>query len=387
MRISSRTRVVISRSRPVFSRTPSSSIRRRTGTSGSSISSMTVDEVAVDDLLALPGRQLADEQRLARELVLDAGRAEAALLEQLAQRVAAARGLEQVGAQQRVVGEVRRHDAERLGVVGDDGALAGGGDELRRVVHRAGQHLAAGRDGEAPRALEREQLALGDLGRARGEHELGVGAAERARRRASVPGAHARADLGRGDRRGRGLVGAEELLQAAQRVAQLELAEDLAQLGAVGHLRGGLRDVEVGTSRSRRIVASTFDIRAFSAWLSEVLLALGAGDLVDRAQHALEVAELLQQLRRRLVADPGHAGDVVARVALQAVEVGDQLGRDAVAVDDRGVVVELRVGDPARGRHDADEALGVDELEGVAVAGDDHRRDAPARARARPASR
>ena len=39
------------------------------------------------------------------------------------------------------------------------------------------------------------------------------------------------------------------------------------------------------------------------------------------------------------------------------------------------MVVELRLGDPARRRHDLDEALGVDELEGVAVAGDDHDRD------------
>ena len=32
-------------------------------------------------LLALPGRELADEQRLGGDLVLDAGRAETALLE------------------------------------------------------------------------------------------------------------------------------------------------------------------------------------------------------------------------------------------------------------------------------------------------------------------
>ena len=43
------------------------------------------------------------------------------------------------------------------------------------------------------------------------------------------------------------------------------------------------------------IVASCLEMRASSAWLIEVLLALGAGDLVDVGQHRLEVAELLQQ--------------------------------------------------------------------------------------------
>ena len=70
---------------------------------------------------------------------------------------------------------------------------------------------------------------------------------------------------------------------------------------------------------------------------------------------------------------PGHAGDVVAGVALEADEVGDQLGRDAVAVDHALAVVDLRVGDAARGGHDP-HAL-VDELVGVAVAGDDHHGD------------
>ena len=46
--------------------------------------------------------------------------------------------------------------------------------------------------------------------------------------------------------------------------------------------------------------------------LGQVLLALGAGDLVDVGEHLLERAEALEQLGGRLVADPGDAGDVVA---------------------------------------------------------------------------
>ena len=43
---------------------------------------------------------------------------------------------------------------------------------------------------------------------------------------------------------------------------------------------------------------------------------------------ALERAVLRDQLPRRLVADPGDAGDVVARVALEPDEVGDLVGPD-----------------------------------------------------------
>ena len=61
------------------------------------------------------------------------------------------------------------------------------------------------------------------------------------------------------------------------------------------------------------------------------------------------------------------------RVPLEADEVGDQLGRDPVAVDHALAVVDLRVGDAARGGHDP-HAL-ADELVGVAVAGHDHHGD------------
>ena len=61
-------------------------------------------------------------------------------------------------------------------------------------------------------------------------------------------------------------------------------------------------------------------------------------------------------------------------VALEADEVGDQLGRDAVALDHALAVVDLRVGDAARGGHDPHAV--VDQLVGVAVAGDDHHGDA-----------
>ena len=89
-------------------------------------------------------------------------------------------------------------------------------------------------------------------------------------------------------------------------------------------------------------------MRASSAWLVRFSLRLAPEISSTEREHRLEVAEALQQVGRGLVADARDAGDVVRRVALEAVEVGDQLGRDAVAVDHRLVVVELRVGDAAR---------------------------------------
>ena len=129
------------------------------------------------------------------------------------------------------------------------------------------------------------------------------------------------------------------------------------------------------TGMSRRIVASSFDTRARSAFSVRFCLRLAPEMSSMCDEDALEVPPLLQQLRGGLVADARDAGDVVARVALQPVEVRDELGRDAVALHDRLVVVQLRLGDPAARRHDLDDAVGVDELERVAVAGDDHRRD------------
>ena len=116
-------------------------------------------QAAVVELLALPRGERLDQDRLGADRVGDVAR-QAALLADLAEREAAAGGLEQVGGEQRVVDEVARHEAQRLGVVGDDLAVAERGDELLRPVARADEHAVAGRDGEAPGLGLGEQLAL-----------------------------------------------------------------------------------------------------------------------------------------------------------------------------------------------------------------------------------
>ena len=141
------------------------------------------------------------------------------------------------------------------------------------------------------------------------------------------------------------------------------------------------------TGTSRLIVASTLLTRASSECSVRFCLRL-APEMSSMWSRTLSSdAELLQELRRRLVADARDARDVVRRVALEAVEVGDQVRRDPVALDDRGVVVDLRVGDPAARRHHAHARVGIDDLEGVAVAGDDHHGHVLVRGRARRSRR
>ena len=326
-------------------------------------------EAAFDDQRALCLRELVREHRARGERVTRLG-GDPALLAQLLQRIAAAGRVEQVGGDRGVEDEVGRDLGERLGVVRDHGAVADGGDHVGGRVDLARERDVPARVGrEAPLGLARDQLALGDLGREdRQREELALQARDVARvaGRAGldldlleVRGARDRLQLGLGER----------LFQAAQRVAQLPVAEHLAQVGAVRRL--GELDLEVDVQRDvahhrGQRLAHARVVRV----IDQVLLALGARDLVDAGEHAFEVAELLQQVRGGLVADAGDAGDVVGRVALEADEVRDQLGRDAVAVDHGLAVVDLRVRDAAGRGHDPHAV--VDELVGVAVAGHDH---------------
>ena len=213
-------------------------------------------QAAVCDLLALPGRQRAEHDRVAGERILGVA-CQAALFAQLGEGIAAPCRLQQVGAQQRVVAQPGRHQAERLGVVGDDGPLPAGGHDLLGALAISGQHLdgparwAVGvcarpdGDGEAPGRSVGEQGALGRLAGARNHPQLGVLGAQAGDIRRGA-GAHARAEGHLGDRRRRGDLGiAQRLLEAAQRIAQLVGAEDLAHARAVG-LAGRLgRDIEL----------------------------------------------------------------------------------------------------------------------------------------------
>ena len=127
--------------------------------------------------------------------------------------------------------------------------------------------------------------------------------------------------------------------------------------------------MSMGASTSRQ--ASRRDKRASLLVLAQQLLALGPRYLVDVRQHPVEVAELLEQLGRGLLPDPGDAGDVVGGVALQTDQVGDEPRRHSEPLLHSSRVVDLDLGDPAGVGHDLDVPAG--QLERVAIAGDDER--------------
>ena len=241
--------------------------------------------------------------------------------------------------------------AERLRVVGED-RVAG---QRRRQLVLGG---AAGEDplsvgGGPALALDRQgQRALGQVG-GRPLHRLHL----------QLP-----LDAAAGHRLPLG----QRFFQPLHHRPQLELAHEVAQGAPVG--LGGQRraEVDAGLDLVDHGRQPLRDAGVLGV-LDQVLLALGAGDLLDVGQHLLQRAEPLQQLGGGLLADPGHAGDVVGGVALQPDQVGDQLGRHPVALDHRLAVVDLGLGDAARGAHHPHPL--ADELVGVAVAGDDHHRD------------
>ena len=164
----------------------------------------------------------------------------------------------------------------------------------------------------------------------------------------------------------------ELLVEALHHGAELELRRHVAQAAAIRRCPRLLadvdRDVYVVVERGQ-LLRDTGVVGV----LGQVLLALGAGDLVDAVEHGLQRPELLQELGRGLVADPRDARDVVGGVPLQADQVRDELWRHAVALDHSVAVVDLGVGHSAGGGHDPHPV--ADHLVDVAIAGDDHHGD------------
>ena len=103
--------------------------------------------------------------------------------------------------------------------------------------------------------------------------------------------------------------------------------------------------------------------------LAELLAELLRRDVVEVRIQRVEVAELADELRRGLVSDARHAGDVVGRIALERLEVDHLARHEAVALLDPGRVVHHGRVDAHPGRHEP-RPVGH-ELEHVQVAGHD----------------
>ena len=121
------------------------------------------------------------------------------------------------------------------------------------------------------------------------------------------------------------------------------------------------------SGRSRRIVART-STHTLVGVLHDGLRA-GGRELAGVRDDVLERAVLRDQLAGGLVPDPGNAGDVVRRVALQADEVRHLVGADAVPELDPLGRVDVDVRDSSRRHHQRDVLAA--ELERVPVGGDD----------------
>ena len=105
--------------------------------------------------------------------------------------------------------------------------------------------------------------------------------------------------------------------------------------------------------------------------VTQLLAKLLGGHVIEPLEHRVEVAELADQLRRRLLADPGHARDVVGRVALERLVVDHLVRSETEPFVDLGDVVDDGVLDAGARGHQADARR--DELEHVEVDRDDRR--------------
>ena len=257
------------------------------------------------------------------------------------ERVGAPGGIEQVGGDERVVLERRRRARllgrrDRLPVVRDERPLAPAHRHRRERLGLADHHVPARVRGEPQRlrAARREQLALRRL---LGLRPLGRERGELARRAATGPA---------------GATFTARSLDGARRTARAppprprRAPPRAAAAGRAARTRGRSRGSPSGRARRRGssprsmstgtsvwIVASSLEIRASSAWFVRFSLRFAPEISSIEASTVSRSPNRCSRSRGRLVADPRDARDVVRGVALQAVEVGDQLGRDAVAVD------------------------------------------------------
>ena len=214
---------------------------------------MSSAQPALGELLALPGGELVDEHRARGGRRPRVG-GDAALLGELVERVAAAGGVEQVGGDS--VSKTRFGGTSPSALA--SWAMTGRSPARRR--------RSAGRP-RSPASPRRRRPRRRSASAARAGSARPRAARARCRRaraprpssRRCRPGVPSRTRRRRARRRPRGAGSPrrrarERLLEAAQRVAQLPVAEDLAQVGAVGLARDSAsRSMSIGhVARHRR---------------------------------------------------------------------------------------------------------------------------------------
>ena len=251
----------------------------------------------------------------------------------------------------------------------------------QRVAHELGVELVAG-------VLQRGLMADGDIGGAAfgvGERVAGDLAVDRIERggfqvhRQQRRGGRARNPVAQGGfvahevvldlllRRGGGGRRAAPLRagDALEHRAELELAEDGDHIFAVVVADLGLPEIEL----HGRVVDDRGELlghERFAALLAQFLLRRGRLDLVQVLVNLLQIAPLVEQLHRALVAQPLDAGDVVGLVAHDRLVVDDLDRIDAIAVADALIGVVAHHIALVGAEHVDGDAV-ADELDEVAV--------------------
>ena len=156
--------------------------------------------------------------------------------------------------------------------------------------------------------------------------------------------------------------------------AELELGEGLAGLSRVPAAEGQLVDVHVeGHVADQR---DHLGVRPdLSGVVGQVLAQLGRQS-VEVGEEGVEVPVLVDQLGRRLLPHPGHAGKVVRGIAAQRGQQRVLARAHPGALLDARLVVEGVVADPPPVVEHPDVGI-LDQLVGVAVAGHDDDRVPP----------
>ena len=333
------------------------------------------ERLAAGDRRRVGVRAVEVELALGRRLVDRRGEAGVAL-DEVGQLVARLGRVEQVGGDRRVELEPAEVDAARRAAprisaltswprtsrAVDSASATARSSRWSAGIHATRRAVGVGDDGQAAqRAAPR--LALPRRGEVDGVERRRAAAPTRPATPSSTTSATScsRSSSREHDRRR-----AERLGEALGERAELEEVEQPLDLVHVRlhHERLGQLDGRVAAQDHHLVV------------LADPLLVLGERRpqlrrlLVDVGEDAVEPAVRVDQLGRRLLPDAGHAGQVVARVAAQRGVLRVLRRRDAGALDDAGLVVERVVADAAPVVEHLDVGV-LDELVGVAVAGDD----------------
>ena len=274
--------------------------------------------------------------------------------------------------------------------LGDGGILQQGAEEIaglvRRQAGRVGQHrhLAVGIAGRRMAHGDVARLAARDGERVPGDvagHRVGARRLQTQRdetrgARPLQPGAELRgrrdglvAD-GRGASSGAGV--RSPAGQSPSRSIRLRNSNSLksATTGPSSKSVSAAASTSIVTGASWRMVAISLEWRARPSLVAQRLLGARRGHGVEVVVDLLDRAVLVEELDGRLIADAGHARDVVGRVTLEALVVDDLNGVDAVAVAHFvGAVVDDRVALIGAVHVDVDAV--ADELQEVAVEGPD----------------